>query len=312
MDAGPTKEARRARRLRLATAMAVLCAVLAYFAYPRVRARFSRGTAVRVSARGGESPILADIRYGGPSKPATVSAQSLRVGDRIRSYVEVVPPRLSSDAPALVLVLHGDGGDAQSFHRGFPFEAASGDGAVVAYLDGLRATWDLESAEGENGDEAFVVALARELTTRHGLHDVFGAAYSSGGFLLNLVACRNPTLFRAIATHAAGGPYAEAGRYPNGYVKCARQGPVAMMALHGTSDFAVPLSGGKFSAAYWAYVNGCSTTDAETTGYPECYAYQGCPPGKAVAYCEIPGLGHWVWDKGAAASWTFFQAARSR
>ena len=45
----------------------------------------------------------------------------------------------------------------------------------------------------------------------------------------------------------------------------------------------------------------------ETTGYPQCRAYRGCPAGKGVAFCSLPSLGHWVWDSAAEASWTFFQ-----
>ncbi len=290
---------------------ALLVALGAYVVYPRLRAHFGRGVAVRVSPVTGESAVLPARTYPGPSRAPVASTHSMRVGDRMRTYIEVLPPALTTDRPSLVVVLHGDGGDAQSFRRGFPFETASGDGAVVVYLDGLRATWDLDGAEGENEDQTFVERVVADVKARHGLRDAFGAAYSSGGFLLNLLACRNPGLFRAIATNAAGGPYSEKGRHPNGYVKCERQAPVAMMALHGTQDFGVPLAGGKFSAAYWAYVNGCNTVDAETTGYAQCYAYRACPPGKAVAYCEIPGLGHWVWDEAATASWTFFMANRS-
>ena len=49
------------------------------------------------------------------------------------------------------------------------------------------------------------------------------------------------------------------------------------------------------------------TEEMEATGYPECRAYRGCPLGKAVAFCSIPTLGHWVWDDAATAAWTFFE-----
>jgi poly(3-hydroxybutyrate) depolymerase len=80
-----------------------------------------------------------------------------------------------------------------------------------------------------------------------------------------------------------------------------------MLALHGEDDHSVTLASGRFSAEYWAYVDGCKTQEMETTFYPECRAYRGCPAGKGVAFCQIPGLGHWVWDRAAEASWTFFR-----
>ena len=53
-----------------------------------------------------------------------------------------------------------------------------------------------------------------------------------------------------------------------------------------------------------------SARELETPAYPECRAHAGCPGGKAVVFCAVPGLDHWVWDEGASASWTFFQRAR--
>ena len=82
---------------------------------------------------------------------------------------------------------------------------------------------------------------------------------------------------------------------------------MAALALHGERDFTVTLDSGRYTAEYWAYVNGCRTEEMETTGYPECRAYRGCPTGKAVAFCAVPPLGHWVWDRAAEASWTFFE-----
>jgi hypothetical protein len=54
-------------------------------------------------------------------------------------------------------------------------------------------------------------------------------------------------------------------------------------------------------------VNGCKADEMETTGYAECRVYRGCPTGKAVGFCSVAPLGHWVWDQAADASWTFFQ-----
>jgi polyhydroxybutyrate depolymerase len=236
--------------------------------------------------------------------------ESLTAAGRRRGYVLVIP-RERSQLQALVMLPHGDGGDGEGFHAGFPYERASGTSAVLVYPDGERSTWDLERPNPENADYTFVRELITSLQRRFGISPsrTFGVGYSSGGFLLNIMACRDPGLFRAIASNAGGAPYHETDTFPNGFVKCPGQKPVAMMALHGTSDLSVPLAGGAFSARYWAYVNGCEDLQGETTGYPECYAFKGCPRSTPVAYCQVEGLNHWVWERAAEVTWTFFGQA---
>lgn len=263
--------------------------------------------AVQLSTIDGESTVLPRA-----TKPAVAetrtSTRGIVVAGKDRRYFFIEPSKLESGKPMpLVLVFHGDGGDAVGFHRAWPFERASGDGAFVAYLDGLGSTWDLETTKN-NRDIAFVDAVVQELAASHPIDRarIFATGYSSGGFFSNVLACHRPGLLRAIASNAGGAPYNQREKWGNGYPKCPGQEPVATLALHGERDFGVDLSSGRFSAEYWAYVNGCKTDEMETTGYPECHAFRGCPDAKAVAFCSIPTLGHWVWDQAADASWTFF------
>ncbi len=265
----------------------------------------------------GESKILPARGLGGLSakddEPTRSSQHALVVAGVHRGYllIEPVRPDLSIRYP-LIVVLHGDGGTMMSFHDGYPFEHASGAEAFVVYPDGLRATWDLESTI-DNRDVQFVAALIDDLASRLPVarDSVFATGYSSGGFLSNVLACQKPGLLRAIASNAGGAPYNQRQTWSNGFPKCPGQAPVAMLALHGEQDYGVTLDSGRFSAAYWAYVNGCSTGSMETTGYTQCHVYRGCPAGKAVGFCSIPGLGHWVWDQAAVATWTFFKTQRT-
>ena len=237
-----------------------------------------------------------------------VTTRTVEVGGTKRQYVIVEPALLDAAKHyPLVLVFHGDGGDASGFHRTFPFEKASGADAILAYPDGINATWDLDT-NFDNRDVKFVEAVVEDVAGRLPIDRkrVFAAGYSSGGFLSNIIACQKSGLLRAISSSAGGAPYKQALVWANGYPKCPGQEPVAMLALHGESDYGVGLDSGRFSAEYWAYINGCKTDEMETTFYKECRAYRGCPSGKAVAFCPIPGLGHWVWDRAAEASWTFF------
>jgi polyhydroxybutyrate depolymerase len=264
----------------------------------------------QVHAHDGESTVLPRIVRPPPDRDATRSSvRSLVVSGRTRRYVLVEPARLvEARSYPLVLVFHGDGGDAQGFHEAWPFEHATGADAFLAYPEGIGRTWDLETTR-DNPDEQFVVALVDALASTAPIDRarVFAAGYSSGGFMSNVLACHRPDLLRAIASNAGGAPYNQLAKWGNGYPKCPGQKPVAMLALHGERDHGVTLDSGRFSAEYWAHVNGCNTGEMETTGYPECRVYRGCPAGKAVGFCSVPPLGHWVWSESAGASWTFFE-----
>lgn len=258
----------------------------------------------------GESAVLPR----GPAKALAPAAsltpvRTIEAAGKQRKYLIIEPARLDpTKRYPLVLVFHGDGGSMVTFHQGYPFERASGDEAIVVYPDGLGFTWDLET-KVDNKDVVFVETLIEELLVRYPVAraKIFATGYSSGGFLSNVIACQRPGLLRAIASNAGGAPYRQAQTWPNGYAKCPGQEPIAMLALHGESDHGVTLDSGRFSAEYWAYVNGCKTDEMETSGYEECHVYRGCPAGKAVGFCPIPGLGHWVWDHAAEATWTFFK-----
>ena len=246
---------------------------------------------------------------GGPGVQTRASSRSIDVGGKKREYVLVEPAALeAAKRYPLVLVFHGDGGDAAGFHQAFPFEKASGADAILAYPDGINATWDLDT-KFDNRDVKAAEAIIEEISGRLPIDTkrIFATGYSSGGFLSNVIACQRSGLLRAISSSAGGAPYKQAMVWSNGYPKCPGQAPIAMLALHGEDDYGVTLASGRFSAEYWAYVDGCKTEEMETTFYKECRAYRGCPSGKAVAFCQIPGLGHWVWDRAAEASWTFFR-----
>jgi len=242
--------------------------------------------------------------------PMKVSTRTMQVNARPRTYTLVVPELVPRDKPLpIVLVLHGDGGDGSGFHRGFPFESASGDEAILAYPDGLGATWDLDTPAPRNRDLAFLEAIPGDIESSHAVDRtrIFAAGYSSGGFLANFFACYRPTLVRAISSSAGGAPYGLSSTWPNRFPKCPNQAPVATIHLHGARDGGVTIDSGRFAAQYWAYVNGCNEARMETTDVDECTAYQDCKPQKDVVWCAIGDLGHWVWARAAEASWTFFK-----
>ena len=234
---------------------------------------------------------------------------------KLRSEWKTVGPRsalwLTPDTGSqtpLVIVMHGDGGTARTFHEQFGYEEASGTWATLVYPDGLRQTWDTESAD-DNPDVAFLDALVDEAVKARHVDParVFLTGYSSGGFLAQLYACQRSQRVRGIATHEAGAPYNQREKWPNGSPKCPGQEPVATLVAHGREDYSVSFKSGVYSAFYWAGVNGCDVKHASSTGYPQCYSYDACGPGKPVVFCDIPKLGHWVWSEGAIASVQFFR-----
>lgn len=266
---------------------------------------------IRVVALAGDSKALPRAATpSGPERAALTksSVHTIDVGGSTRRYVLVEPLAVDPQKKLpLVFVLHGDGGEAASFHEAWRFEEASGADAFLAYPSGIGYTWDNDSVLG-NRDVELLERLVSELAGRLPIdrERVFAAGYSSGGFLANVTACQRPGLLRAIASNAGGAPYKQALVWPNGYTRCPGQKPTAMLALHGERDFSVTFDSGRFSAEYWAYVNGCREDEMEPTGYDECRVYRGCQEGKAVGFCRIAPLGHWVWDRSAEASWVFF------
>ncbi|MFO0740540.1 MAG: hypothetical protein U0270_31875 [Labilithrix sp.] len=256
----------------------------------------------------GESALLPRALPPATNPQVRANPKTVDVRGKRRDYLLVEPTAPDAGPLPLILVLHGDGGGMQSFHRAWPFEKATQNGAYLAYLEGLDASWDLETRK-DNRDIAFAEAAIDALAATLPIDRsrVFAAGYSSGGFFANVLACHRPGLVRAIASNAGGAPYNQAEKWDNGFPKCPGQKPVATLALHGEQDFTVTLDSGRFDAEYWAHVNGCNESEMETTGYPECRMYRGCPPGKNVGFCTIGTLGHWMWTDSAIASWTFFQ-----
>ncbi len=260
--------------------------------------------------------FVLDVAPRTPLRPTsmTVTAETIDVAGLSREYVLATPDGVAESYP-LVLVLHPDTMDASSMRAAVRFERISWQDAIVAYPSGLDRTWDLYAPSDTNPDEAFLVALVDSLKARLPVDQVFGMGFSSGAFMLSQLACRRPSLFRAIAPSAGGAPYEpfdpDAGRWENGYVRCAGQSPgsgPAVMIVHGTADDVVGFDSGDFSARYWAYVNGCEPTRSAPVSPPPCVMHDGCPAERPVVFCAIDGLGHSVWGEATTAAWAFFRS----
>lgn len=92
--------------------------------------------------------------------------------------------------------------------------------------------------------------------------------------------------------------------YPDGL---ARRGasttrPTAALQVIGQSDDL--LNEGKKARDHWKRVKHCRATTSAYAPSP-CLSYDGCDADRPEVYCEIPGLGHAIWDKGAQVAWEF-------
>ncbi len=246
---------------------------------------------------------------GGPAGPGFLDAQKITAGGAARTYAIYVPPTRDPAKPLpAVFVFHGDGGTGASIRKSFNLEAVAGDAAIFVYPDGEGRSWNLDDKAPANKDIAFFDALVAEVKKTWGADDkrIFATGYSSGGYFANQLGCRRGSVLRAVASHAAGGPYGADDEYDdNGNLVCPEP-PVAALASHGTSDGTVALSEGISSRDYWRRVNQCATTTKPHDPSP-CVEYTGCAPGRPVVWCEVPGVGHVVWpSEGAKVTWSFF------
>lgn len=213
----------------------------------------------------------------------------------------------------LVLSFHGSPGTADLMLTYDPFDPASQKEAIIAYPNALGSDWDLGTATATNPDLGFTKALVDELAGKFNIDKgrVYGVGWSGGGFFVNQVGCRLPGLMRAMAAHAGGAPYDEInqseGKYPNNFVKCAGQAPLATIVVHGEVDNTVGIDSGDFDAVYWASVNGCSGNRSAAQPAP-CVKHDNCPATAPVTFCKIPAWGHGVSPNGFATSWAFFKA----
>ena len=227
--------------------------------------------------------------------------------DRVpRRYELHVPPAYDGRTPLpLVLNFHGFGSNGTQ-QRVFSQMDMTADsrGFVVAYPDGLDASWNAgvccgTSAESGVDDVGFVRAVINDIADR-GCIDrsrVYATGMSNGGFLSHKLACEASDVIAAI------GPVA--GVLGIDSSACTPSRPVPVVHFHGTADTVVQYDGGcdvcmsdsesvVDTIAGWVARNGCTEAPevVPRTGSVTCETTGGCDGDASVTLCSIADAGH--------------------
>jgi polyhydroxybutyrate depolymerase len=238
------------------------------------------------------------------------TGRSITAGGKSRTYTLVVPEGYAPERPyPLVFALHGSGGTAAGVRAQMDLERHAAGAAVFVYPQAIGGGWDLDAPSERNRDVALFDAILLEL---HGSlcldpKRVFVTGFSNGAYMANQLACRRGDRIRAVATHAGGGPYENAGTYDeHGHLVCPGKA-VASLVVHGLKDKGVAPSEGQKSIDHWSFANRCSG-GSSPSGPASCVSMSGCF--QPVVACKVPGLGHAVWPEGKRLTWSFFDALR--
>jgi polyhydroxybutyrate depolymerase len=169
----------------------------------------------------------------------------------LRRAVRLYRPERLAEPPALVLALHGSGGNGERLRRltGRAFERlADEEGFLLAYPDALGGQWnDCRARAGYHAalagidDVGFLRAVAAGAAALAGreLAAVFLVGYSNGGHLVFRAALEAPRDFSAFATIGAHLPTAEERDCT------ASAAPVSLLMVSGTDDPINPFHGGE-------------------------------------------------------------------
>jgi polyhydroxybutyrate depolymerase len=225
---------------------------------------------------------------------ATGGEHTLTVDGRERSYRVHVPEEATGRLP-MVLVLHGGGGNGEQVARQTRMSAAADEaGFVAVYPNGTGRTsllsWNAGNccsyAHREGVDDvAFMSTLLDEVLAEYPVDParVYATGMSNGAMMSYRLACELSDRIAGIAPVAGA----------LNVTPCTPSGPVAVLAVHGTADQAVPYDGGPptrtmpgnetwtntsvaDSIGFWAAHNGCQPPTERRDGPVTVATYDGC------------------------------------
>lgn len=257
------------------------------------RTRFVAAAALAlVAAQGAARPERAGAAADRDRAPLPV--ETLRV-QGLERRVHWYRPAGAGERPALVVALHGSGGDGERLRllTGRAFErVADRAGFLVAYPDALGGQWSECRAAAPHhaalsgiDDVAFLRAVVRRAESIAGgeLSGAFVAGYSGGGHLVFRAALEAPGSFDAFAAVGAHLPVAE----ERDCVPAGR--PVSLFLASGTADPINPWEGGEVRAPVGSL--GHVLSARETAGFFAALAGAEAPPSEKRHADADPGDG---------------------
>lgn len=255
--------------------------------------------------------------------------RSIQFGGQDRTYRIHVPPSYDPSTPhALVIAIHGGGGDIESAERSMGWDReANQEGFLVVYPQGTGTkllgktfgTWNGgiccgDAAKKNIDDVGFMRAMIDAIAEEFNLdpNRVYATGISNGGMMSYRLACDLSDRIAAI------GPVA--GQFDGGQ-RCIMKRPVPILHLHGLADPCAKMEGGTCGGCFndylealhipakkndtwqctpvpstlaiWAKRNGCSqqTSVVSNANGVKCISY-GCPSNATTELCTIEGMGH--------------------
>jgi polyhydroxybutyrate depolymerase len=231
------------------------------------------------------------------------------------------PTPFSQDKKALVIVLHGGGSTARTFHRytkyGFT-NLAKEDNFLVVYPEGLGKSWNdgprdtiAYARKHKIDDIGFISKLIDHMVENYNADPnlVFATGMSNGGFMSIRLGSELSDKIKGIAPVTANLPVFSKGNWPN-------KSGVSMLMMNATEDPLVPYEGGFVnvlrskrgevlstdeSLKMWASKNGCSPKVTKTSlpdidkndqSSVEHWIYVSCDEDVKVEHYRIIGAGH--------------------
>lgn len=256
---------------------------------------------------------------GGAGQSAETPIHTMVHDGRERTY-RILQSDEPAASPALVLGLHGGGGDGDQFCSlgGGVSELIEERGFLMVCPDAVEGHWndgreiDTYQAHREHVDDVgFLVALIERVTAEYGADPgrVYVTGASNGGMMTYRMACAAPESISAAATLIANMP---------ADLDCNPPEPTPILIINGTHDPLMPFAGGSVTflrremgtvlsthatVEFWAASNGCEAGPIQEAVADRVArdgsiiirrAYAECDQGARVVLYEVQGGGHTV------------------
>ena len=180
----------------------------------------------------------------GDVRPGTTAVRTVASGDRLRSYRIHVPQGSDGRTPLPVVVAyHGRGSTGAELQE---YSGLSALPAITVFPDGVVGTGGGERQAWQGApyaapgvdDVAFTRDLLDDIERRACVDRdrIYATGKSNGAGLVNLLACRLPDRFAAIAPVAAA-------VYPGANAGCDGATPKPVLIMHGDADATIPYGG---------------------------------------------------------------------